>query len=678
MRLQSLGAGLILAIGAGCAAPALAQPAPAQPVPAQPVPAHPAPAITLRVTRVLAPAFGGRRFGAVGQYEEIDAVAEGALDPTAAANASIQDLALAARDATGRVAYHMDVRILMPIDPARGRRTLLYDVVNRGRPLADSVFDVSPDEGFLEQQGFTLVWSGWQADLPPDKPGLLRLQAPPLAQAISGKVRKEFTLFHPTSTLGLGDTALGRGIAYPVLDLDEPGATLTARVHQADAPQSVARADWAFADCRQRPFPGVASATQICLRGGFDTNHIYDLIYTARNPYVAGVGFAATRDLIAFLRHTPGADNPLAGRVDFALAHGTSQSGRYLRSFLDLGFNQDLAGQRVFDGMSVHIAAMRLALNQRFAQPGAAAMQHEEHLAPVGDAPFTWAPLRDPLTGQTAGILDRCRASHSCPAIFQAVSSVEYWNSRMSLDTTDGAGHDVALPPEVHVYHFASTQHVPAMRGRICQYPANPNPYAEGMRALIVRLQALVARGQPAPASRYPRVADGTLVSPTAMHAPAIPGFAFTGLDNQVPVEDRGPAFDPRLESGVLGEPPRPRPGASYVVLVPAVDADGNEIDGIRSVRLQVPLGTYTGWNLRRAGYSGGDLCYLLGSFIPFARTAATRGNDPRPSLAERYPTHEAYVAAIDRAVAAQESAGFLLPADGDRLRAEAAAVQLP
>ncbi len=645
--------------------------------------------LRLELTSVEAPAFGGASFGASGQYERITGIAHGEIDPADPANAGIQDLALAPRAPDGKIAYATPFVILMPIEADHGNHVLLYDVANRGRPLAPGIYDRGGNasaigDGFLERQGFTLVWSGWQGDLPPDNP--FAFPAPIAHRAngavITGKVRKDFELFSPRASLDLGDTDLGHGIAYPAADLAAPDAVLTERVHQDDPPHIVPREDWALADCKETPFPGRPSPTHLCRRGGFDTNHIYEFTYTARDPRVLGLGFAATRDLIAFLRHRTsdenGIVNPLAGRIRTTIAHGTSQSGRFLRSFLDLGFNAAPDGGRVFDGMVVHIAAVRLALNQRFAQPSAASMQHEEHLAPTQDFPFTWGRSRDPLSQARAGILDACEKTRTCPEIFQALSSIEYWNSRAALDTTDGAGHDLVPPDNVHVYHFAGTQHVLGLNAGPCQYAQNPNSYVEPMRALLLRLVALLDEKKPPPASRYPRIKDNTLVEPAeaARIFPRLPGAVFTGLANNMPVMDRGAAFDPRRESGILAEPPAAKSSALYDVRVPAIDGDGNETDGVRSVALQAPLGTYTGWNRRKAGFAEGDLCYLVGSFFPFARTRAEReaNGDPRPSLEERYGTHEGYVAAVQAAATRLNAEGFLLPEDAARLRAEAEA----
>ena len=653
-----------------------------------------------RITRVeiarAEPAFGGTAFGDVGGYELLIGTAYGEVDPADPHNSIIQDIALASRNAHGKVAYSMDVIILKPRDMARGNGTLLYDVVNRGRRVALNMFNfgatgrndtAAAGDGFLQRHGFTLVWSGWQGDL---LPGMIRLNAPVAhaadGGAITGPVRKEFELFEPASTLGLGDTDLGRGLPYESAATDNAGDVLTIQVRQSDPPQTVPNSDWALADCSRKPFPGIPSTAHVCLKGGFDTDHIYQLIYTAKDPKVLGVGLAATRDLVSFLHHAErddaGKANPLEGGVRWTLAHGTSQSGRYLRSFLHLGFNQDESGKKVFDGMNVHVASARNGLNERFGQPGTDSLQHEDHLAPMQDAPFTWGVRHDPVAGITDGILARCQATQTCPEIFHTLSSNEYWNQRAALDTTDGANADVEIPPNVHVYHFASTQHGVGLPAGLCQQPGNPNRYTEALRALLVRLQEAVGQGRQPPASRYPRIADGTLVPPdrAATGFPDIPGLTYTGLVNNLPLENRGPRFDPDLESGILDEPPVPRGAPPYVVRVPKVDTDGNEIDGVRSLLLQAPLGTYTGWNWRRAGFAEGELCYLVGSFVPFARTRAQReaAHDPRLSLQERYGSHAGYVAAVEKAAAEQVAAGFLLQEDAQRLIEQARASDMP
>jgi hypothetical protein len=655
-----------------------------------------------------APAFGGRSFGAAGPYELLRARAYGELDPEDPHNRGIQDLDLAARGADGQVPYSMDVLILRPRDPARGNHAILYEVPNRGHVGTPRLFNVGASaaspanpagpaspageagDGYLERLGFTLVWGGWQADLPAAA-GTLRLAVPVARQrdgtAITGRVMADYEFAQPAPSTPIGWSFVGAEQGPPAISVDNADAVLTAQVHAADAPVRIPGADWRFADCSVKAFPGTPSTTQVCLKGGFDTNHIYRLIYTAANPQVAGIGFAATRDLVSFLRYAErdarGAANPLAGDNATVLGLGISQDGRFLRDFLYQGFNRDERDRRVFDGLDVHIAAARMPLNQRFVQPGYNAVQHETRLAATQDMPLSWAVIHDPVTGRVDGILRSCEQTRSCPVIFQTMSSLEWWQERMSLDTTDGAGDDVALPSNLRVFHMTGTQHVPAREGApagICQQRPNPNSYQGAMRALLPRLLAWAAQGQPPPESQYPRMFDGTLVPPAQASTgfPHIPGVTYNGLTMALPNFNRGAGFDAPRESGVISLlPPRPEePMRDYAVLVPKVNADGNEIDGIPSVTIEAPLGTYTGWNLRRAGFSAGDLCFLYGSFIPFAtrRAERERTGDPRPSLEERYHDHAGYVAAVRAGAERLEAAGWLLKQDGERAVAAAKA----
>jgi hypothetical protein len=647
-----------------------------------------------------ASAFGGQSFGAVGPYELLTAKAYGELDPSDPHNRGIQDLTLAPRSADGQVQYSMDVLILRPRDAARGNHAILYEVPNRGHVGTLRLYNVGAGlgvgsaegdagDGYLEQLGFTLVWGGWQADLPSTP--ALRLTVPVAWQAdgsaLTGRVLADYEFAQPVPSTEIGWSFVGPEEGPPAVSVDNADAVLTEQVHAADAPVSIARDNWRLADCSSTPFPGVPSTTHVCLKGGFDTDHIYHLVYTAANPQVSGIGFAAIRDLVSFLHYTSGnaggAVNPVAGDNATVLGLGISQDGRLLRDFLYQGFNRDERDRRVFDGLDVHIAAARMPLNQRFVQPGYNAVQHETHLAATQDMPLSWAVIRDPVTGHVDGILRACQQTHSCPVIFQTMSSLEWWQERMSLDTTDGAGHDVPLPSNLRVFHMAGTQHAPAREDAppgVCQQRPNPNSYQDAMRALLPRLLAWAARGARPPDSRYPRVADGTLVpsDQASTGFPHIPGVSYNGITMALPNFDRGTGFDSARESGVISVlPPQPQQSPrSYVVLVPKVNSDGNETDGIASVTLQAPLGTYTGWNLRRAGFSEGDLCFLSGSFIPFAvhRAEREQSGDPRPSLEERYHDHAGYVAAVRAAVQRLEAQKFLLPQDGERALAVAEA----
>jgi hypothetical protein len=666
----------------------------------------------LIITTRTSPAFGGASFGDVGPYEQLDGTAVGEVDPKDPLNAVIQDIGLAPRNARGNVEYSMNVSILKPIDMSRGNHTLLYDVVNRGNKLVTNLniggSATTPGDGFLERQGYTLAWSGWEGDIT----GGIRINLPiaknPDGSDITGRVRAEYILGAPATTQNVTAPPV-----YQAVSTRNADATLTRRIHQRDPRELIPNSQWAFADCTSTPFPGVPDPTKVCLQGGFDTNHIYELVYTAKNPTVAGLGFAATRDFISFLRNgngngsgndpnghktgatmlPPFAPNPLGNAIHNAVIFGSSQSGRWIRTFIHLGFNQDEGGAQVTDGAMPHIASNRGAFNIRFAQPTRlSGTQHTEVEFPGAESPGTWGTTNDKLSGVKGGQLERCSNTQSCPKIIQTVSDSEYWQSLMSLNTTDSSGtQDFELPKDVRLFQFSSTQHgggnplvqPPAVLPNVpnnCQLRANSNPYVWHQRALLVALREWVVNGTSPPDSLYSSLSARSLVSPSQLHIPYIPAVNFTlpGLANQKFVLDRGPQYDVEDVSGIMAEPPVQ--GAAYPVLLPQVDADGNDIDGLRNTNVQVPLGTYTGWNIRKAGFSEGDSCDLTGAFIPFFRTRAERlaAGDPRLSLEERYPTHADYVNAITGAANGLVIQRLLLPEDAASIISAASAATVP
>ena len=354
--------------------------------------------ITQFQTTSRAVAFGGMSFGAVGQYETIVGRATGEVDPSDPLNGIITDIQLAPRNGNGMVQYSMDVVITKPVDMSKGNGTILHDVPNRGG-IRSPEFNIGGDannlgDGFLELQGFTLVDNGWEGDINTGLQITLPIARNPDGSDITGRVRSEYILNSPTSTQDVT-----RPPAYQAVSTDNSGATLTRRVHQNDPKETIPNNQWAFADCATTPFPGVPSTAKVCLSGGFDTNHIYELVYTAKNPMVMGLGFAATRDLVSFLRYgSAGVTNPIGGGVQNAITYGSSQSGRYVRSFIQLGFNQDEARRIVFEGAIPHKASNRGAFNIRFAQPTRlSGTQHTEAQYPGAESPSTWAPSTDPL-----------------------------------------------------------------------------------------------------------------------------------------------------------------------------------------------------------------------------------------------------------------------------------------
>ena len=655
-----------------------------------------------RITRIViqnrtSPAFGGASFGVVGQYEQLTGVAFGEVNPKDPLNAVITDIELAPRNSRGNVEYSMDFAITKPLDMSRGNKTLLYDVPNRGNIRSPELNiggnATNVGDGFLQREGYTLVDSGWEGDLTTG----LRISLPVAkrrdGREIRGRVRAEYILGSPANTQDVTEPP-----AYEAISTNNSRSTLTRRVHQNDPRELIPNSQWAFADCTSVPFPGVPDPTKVCLQGGFDTNHIYELLYTAKNPMVMGLGFAATRDFISFLRsgnrdrHSD-LENPLGDGIENAIMYGSSQSGRWIRTFIQLGFNQDEHRRQVVEGAIPHKASNRGAFNIRFAQPTRlSGTQHSEQQYPGAESPQTWDVSHDPFSGITAGQLERCRRTYTCPKITHTNTDTEYWQAVMSLNTTDSTGtQDLEIPPEVRIYDLAGTQHgggnplaqPPAVLPgfpNACQLRSNSNPFIHAQRALLVALREWIVNGAEPPPSLYSSLGRGSLVRPTDVVIPYIPAVNFTlpGLVNYKFYLDRGRRFDVEDIAGIMAEPPLG--GAAYNVLVPQVDADGNPIDGLRNTNVQVPLGTYTGWNIRKAGFSEGDSCDLTGAFIPFFKTEAERhtAGDPRLSLQERYPTHQDYVGKVTAAANDLVSKRLLLREDADSIIAAANAAAVP
>ncbi|MBM4183991.1 MAG: hypothetical protein FJ207_07160 [Gemmatimonadetes bacterium] len=619
-------------------------------------------------------------------YERLTGHAYGELDPHHPLNAIITDLELAPRNARGMVEYAATFTILKPADMTRASGVLLYFVPNRGR------IDLTRDAFVVDARarGHVLVASGWQGDLDPAA-GTETLSVPVAknsdGSSITGPVLARFSDMAPgTKTLPIlrGGVA---GTADPA-NLDTHEATLTRRASESGPVVPLRSSDWAFADCGQTAFPGRPDPRKVCVKDGFDPAYLYELVYTAKDPEVLGIGFAATRDLISHLRYgaqTSGAaTNPIASSITSTVSFGNSQSGTYLRAFIRLGFNQDLAGRIVFDGSNPNIAARLLAMNIRFAAPSGGAQMYDAGIEGV----VWWSSYEDQARGHpAASILDRCTATGTCPKVVETFGSAEFFNQRASPTLVGtSADRDIPLPPNVRRYVFPGVRHGGGPGGfdadpeldDCCGLPSNPNSSNESLRALRAALVDWVVSGTLPPPSQYPRLDRGELVSPTraAMGFPAIPGVPLPdGILNPLYDYDFGSEFDYRDVSGVITlQPPVVR--RVLPTLVMKVDADGNEVAGVASVLHQVPLGTYTGWNTVPSGFFEGGILTNAGSFIPFARSRADRlaAGDPRPSLEERYGTHERYVALVRAAAERLVRGRYLLQDDADRLIAEALA----
>jgi len=626
----------------------------------------------------------GRLYGNAGAYEKITGIAFGEVDPKDSHNSVITDIQLAPKNERGLVAYSSEFIILRPKDMAKSNGLLFLSLPNRGNVFAS--------DSALLKRGYVYFWAAWQGDILPGNNRLL-MQVPVATDhgtTITGKVRSEYEVEAPTATLPLSGgyfTGLSHH-SYETISLDNSTATLTKRMHETEPRIPIDPSEWAFADCSNMEFPGTPSMTTISIKGKFDPNYIYELIYTAKDPLILGLGFSAIRDFACFLRYEikdgAGNLNPLLDtdnaslNVKAAIVQGVSQCGNFTRSFLLLGFNQSEQNRKVFDGVNDHVAPRRIALNVRFGRPGGAGIQREDHYFPGNEPPFTWSKTYEPISKITGGILDKSLATNTVPKIIQTFSSSEYWQSRASLRTTDSYGKkDVAIPENVRMYLFSSTQHGPSGKAdKVSGFSNNNNQFGPYLRTLIVALEHWVLENATPPKSNYPKIADHTLVAPKQDSTgwPNIPGVTYSGTLNSGPLLDFGPQFNKATTSGILVEPPVVMEGKAYQPMVPKVDADGNELAGIRSVTILAPLGTYTGWSLRKQGYGEGDLNALNGMFIPFKKTKAERlaANDPRLSLEERYINHEGYVTKVIKAAASLVSKGYLLADDAKQIISEA------
>lgn len=634
----------------------------------------------------------GMKFGQAGAYERIVGRVFYELDPDLEQNAAVVDLCHAPRNERGRVEFFADLFILAPQDPAKSNGALLYDVNNRGNMLALAFFNYGQrsnapmdrthaGDGFLMRHGFTLVWSGWDGEL---LPGGDRLRlAPPAAvgkgRPIIGPVRCEIV---PTSNVKRMVVNWANHGAYRPTAQGVKTATLTHRVRPVDPRIPIPREQWQLhVTDVDSDHPDQLPKVELELAtGGLQQGHIYELIYEARDPVVMGTGFTAVRDLISALKYGTGSGNPLVvdGKPWNLRAHGfgVSQSGRFLREFVYWGFNEDEHGRQMFDGVIPHVAGGGLgSFNHRFAQPTRHVTQHDHHDYPADRFPFTYETLRDPLSGQTDGILRRSVSSGTAPLVMHTQSEAEYWTRSGSVIHTDPLGkQDSQLPAGVRVYAFGGTQHGPASfppsRGS-GQNLTNPADYKVFLRALLLRLDAWSRNGQQPPASVYPTIAAGTLVDwqQASTGFPKVPGVRYPLVIQQPSFWDYGPRW---LEEQIIDRQP-PVSQGDYRVLVPRCDADGNVLGCLLPPEVAVPVATYTGWNLRSAQAGAeNELVSLQGSYIPFTVTAADRRDrgDPRLSLQERYGSRAEYLERLTEACRNLQQSGYMLEEDVARTMA--------
>jgi hypothetical protein len=629
--------------------------------------ASPASAIVSRLTVASRQdVLGGRPFGTVGAYERLAGVVEFSLDPAKTANAAIVDLAGAPRDSGGRVTASANFVVLRPKAMPRDRSVALLEVSNRGGKAMLPYFahaawstnlmtEAELGDALPLRLGLTLIWVGWQFDVPP-RGGALRLDAPVATDGgrpIEGLVRCDWTVDEIALTLPLGH----RGHRpYPVADPQHPDNVLTERAGRLAPRRVVPRDQWR-----------IVEDMWVVRDGGFAPGKIYELVYRARDPVVAGIGLAAVRDMMSYAKYDPASPFP----ARWGLGFGVSQTGRFLRHFVYQGFNTDEARRPVFDGLFVHTAgAGRGSFNHRFAQPSRDAHQLSAFFYPTDLFPFTGKSQRDPETGAADGLF--AHETH-VPKVFFTNTGYEYWGRAAALiHVTPGGDADVELSAAERIYHLAGAQHFvvdpPALIQRsdaVVAYRGSPLDFHPALRSLLTRLVEWVRDGREPPPSAYPRLDAGALVPVDRVRAPAIPGVGWPRVAQEAYRVDYGP----RWPSGIITLEP-PRLGKPFPVRVPQVDADGNELGGFRGVELLAPLATYTPWHLRRGTIHADQLVDFYGTFIPFARDRAERERtgDPRPSVLERYGDRARYLELVRRHAEALTRSGFLLGEDTPRV----------
>ena len=616
----------------------------------------------------------GASFGAAGPYEKLTGRIYFEIDPGNTANRIIADIDKAPRNAAGRVEFSSDFYLIKPKDAGRGNGTVLYEVSNRGGKAMVGFFNLGGGgldpqsaadlgDGFLLEQGFTLLWVVWQFD-PPLREGLVRVYPPiarePDGRPITGLVRSDFVPITKVVEASLADRD---HLAYKVADQADPANVLTVRDSVEGARRTIPRGAWQFSEDRMH----------VRMAAGFEPKKIYEVVYRAQDPPLVGVGPAAVRDAISKLKYAGAPELSLPkDAVRHAIAFGISQSGRFLRTYLYYGFNEDEGHRKVFDGVMAHVAGGgRGSFNHRFAQPSRDGHPYLNFFYPTDIFPFTDVAQVDPETGVRDGLLTHATRPELMPNVFYTNSSYEYWGRSAALfhTTVDGL-EDAQMMSNVRAYLLAAGQHgvaaFPPTR-TIGQQQNNPLDYRWAMRRLLVSMNAWITSGSAPPSSAYPHLEDGTLVAPDKLAFPDIPGVKVPRTILKAFRADYGPEFRTR---GIVTQEP-PVLGSAFAMLVPQVDKDGNEIPGIRLPELAVPLATYTGWNLFNDASGPTDvLSSMQGSFIPFARTRAEREakHDPRLSVEERYQSRDQYLQQVSKAADDLVSKGYLIKEDVPRI----------
>ncbi len=655
------------------------------------------PKVKLTVTKVVdyPGKFGDKKI----EYEKIYGKFTGEVDPADPHNGIIVDLQLADKNENGLVEYTSDFFLIKPKKMKYANGVLRYDAPNRG-----NAYGSNPDSTLMAR-GYVFISAAWQGDVmkkesPMSMFDRLYLDVPtahnPDGSEITGIIRVEFAPTkgtHPHEMALSGNVYNSGHISYvPAGFPNNDGYELTMRINESDPRRWIPNEDWAFASTSEsNPFPGTPDPAKVSIKGGFNPDYLYELIYTGKDPKVMGLGLTAIRDIVTFFRDSEeddyGTENPVAGSIKYTLGTGTSQSGNFMKTFLHLGFNQTLSDTKVFDGIFPIVGARQNNINMRFAVPGGGGGPRTEHRAYGQSSVRGFADdYTDEISGETGGILTRSIASNSVPKVFMLLTSSEMWALQASPVFTDAYGqYDLEQPEDLRIYYVAGAQHSVSRYGAMWNpsqtvYPGFSD--VDGtpiMRALWIALEQWVIEGTEPPASEMPSIKDKTLIFPEDLKFPemkrvsfqtrngekTIPDFNYLNIISNLSLLDFGPTFNIHDETGIVTQLPPAYLGKDYAIMVSQVDEDGNEIAGIRSVELQAPTGTSLGFNyLSGAAYN--DLAGLTGSYIPFHKTKQERiaAGDTRLSLEERYGNQAGYVDAVTKAANDLVSKRFLLEED--------------
>ena len=650
--------------------------------------------------------------------EQIAGRAFGELDPRLIQNSVIKDIQFV-KDADGKVRYVATFVITKPVNSSQASGLMWHEVPNRGLRR--------PNVPAERKNGDIDLVSAWQGDnsgattvratAEVDKSHWLKL---PIARQADGTPFQGDVFGRIVNRSGMNSQPLivqSNPLPYKPMTLETQKARLVSRVAESTRGEVIGEneipsTEWAWAKCdASKPFPGTPDPTHICLKSGFDSSKLYQVVYRSAEPYALGIGFAAWRDVGHFFKTAKADDsgtvNPIAGLISHSIGRGVSQSGNFLRGWLHMGFNQAESGVQVHDGLWPIIAGRRIALNFRWAQPDGVLELYQAG----SEGPQWWLPHPDKERGvASVGLLDRCLASKTCPKVIEHFGSAEVWALKLTPEWigTD-AQQDLPLPANVKRYYIASSTHgggaggfntsLPDVglpkTGAMCPgnnfgtavLPANPVPHTETVNALRVHFRSWVMKGIEPPPSQWPKLSDKNLVAANKydLGFPSLPQLRPTipEPDFIMPVlhYDWGPEFVAADGSGIASKAPPPIQKV-LPMFAPKVNSDGNELGGVPVVLLEAPLGTYLGWNVTAGGarpFHQGQICNYVGGMIPFAKTLEDRkaSGDPRPSLQERYGDHAGYVRAVEKAVERVQKSGFLLTEDGQRLIREAQASQV-